>query len=176
MFGSFQTSKYQCDTSSMPYRSTRCRAKLLIRSPHRAQSFGGAGQYETYSGTIQGEVDPSDRRNAIIQDLQLAPRNARGMVEYTATFFLTKPIDMSKSSGVLFQEVPNRGGRIDIGGRATGDVGLSSGWPDREALGFALAAGAAAVSTSGTARVSRDEVESRFQAWQRETCAAGPPR
>ena len=34
--------------------------------------------------------------------------NARGMVQYTATFFLTKPIDMSKSSGMLFQEVPNR--------------------------------------------------------------------
>ena len=42
MFGSFQTSKYQCDTSSMPYRSTRCWAKFAMRSPHLAQSFGGA--------------------------------------------------------------------------------------------------------------------------------------
>ena len=99
-----------------------------VSPAYNGQSFGSAGQYETISGTIQGEVDPYDRRNAIIQDIQLAPRNARGKVEYTATFFLTKPIDMSKSSGMLFQEVPNRGGRIDIGGRATGDVGLSSGW------------------------------------------------
>ena len=106
--------------------------KLTITSKvspaYNGQSFGAAGQYETLAGTIQGEVDPNDRRNAIIQDLSLAPRNARGMVEYTATFFLTKPIDMSKSSGILFQQVPNRGGRIDIGGRETGDVGLSSGW------------------------------------------------
>ena len=32
------------------------------------------------------EVDPADRRNAIIQDLKLAPKNARGRVEYIATF------------------------------------------------------------------------------------------
>jgi len=114
--------------SSAHARVTKVTVTSHVSPAYGGQSFGDAGQYETFSGTLQGEVDPNDRRNAIIQDLQLAPRNARGMVEYTATFFLTKPIDMTKSSGVLFQEVPNRGGRIDIGGRATGDVGLSSGW------------------------------------------------
>jgi hypothetical protein len=109
-------------------RVTKLTITNKVSPAYSGQSFGDAGPYETLSGTIAGEVDPNDRRNAIIQDIRLAPRNSRGMVEYTATFFLTKPIDMSKSSGVMYQQVPNRGGRIDIGGRAAGDVGLSSGW------------------------------------------------
>ncbi len=109
-------------------RITKITVTSKVSPAYNGQSFSGAGQYETYTGTLSGEVDPNDRRNVIIQDIQLAPRNARGMVEYTTTFFLTKPVDMSKSSNIMFQQVPNRGGRIDIGGRAAGDVGLSVGW------------------------------------------------
>jgi hypothetical protein len=60
----------------------------------------------------------------------LAPKNANGNVEYMSTFFVVKPIDMSKSSRLLWHDVPNRGGRITINtfDRNTGDVGLSSGW------------------------------------------------
>ena len=69
-------------------------------------------------------------RNEIITDIGLAPRNANGNVEYMATFFLVKPTDMSRSSGLLWQYVPNRGGRITLSPerRLDGDVGLSSGW------------------------------------------------
>src|SRR5689334_1981795 len=69
---------------------------------YAAKSFGKAGPYELLTGRFFGELDPKDPRNAIINDIQLAPRNARGMVEYSATFALSKPIDMSKSSGVLY--------------------------------------------------------------------------
>ena len=61
-----------------------------------------------------GELDPNDRRNAVIQDIQLAPRNARGMVEYTATFQIVKPVDMSKASHLMWHDVPNRAGRLTI--------------------------------------------------------------
>ena len=66
----------------------------------------------------------------MIQDIKLAPRNAKGMVEYTATFQLVKPIDMTKSSHLMWHDVPNRAGRLTIvpAERATGDIGLSSGW------------------------------------------------
>jgi len=52
------------------------------------------------------------------------------MVEYTATFQLVKPIDMSKASRLMWHDVPNRSGRLTIGPaeRTTGDIGLSSGW------------------------------------------------
>jgi hypothetical protein len=94
------------------------------------QSFGAAGQYETIAGRAYGELDPKDPHNAIIQDIQLAPKNANGKVEYVASFFLVKPIDMSKASGLLWHDVPNRGRRVVIppAERSMGDVGLSSGW------------------------------------------------
>ncbi len=94
------------------------------------QTFGAAGQYETVAGRAFGELDPKDPRNAVIQDIQLAPKNANGKVEYVASFFLVKPIDMSKASGLMWHDVPNRGRRVVIPAaeRDAGDVGLSSGW------------------------------------------------
>jgi alpha/beta hydrolase family protein len=94
------------------------------------KSFGTAGQYETLAGRAFGELDPGDPHNRIITDIQLAPRNKNGKVEYVASFFLVKPVDMSKSSHLMWHEVPNRGGRLTIpeAERLLGDVGLSSGW------------------------------------------------
>src|SRR6516164_3483993 len=60
------------------------------------QLFGKAGTYEILSGHFYGEIDPKDPHNSIINDIQFAPRNERGMVEYSATFTLAKPIEMSK--------------------------------------------------------------------------------
>jgi hypothetical protein len=93
-------------------------------------TFGSAGRYETLAGRAFGELDPNDAHNAIITDIKLAPRNAAGKVEYVTSFFLVKPIDMSKSSHLMWQDVPNRGGRITISPahRNDGDIGLSSGW------------------------------------------------
>jgi Alpha/beta hydrolase domain len=98
--------------------------------PFDGASFGTAGQYETLAGRAFGELDPNDPKNAVIQDIKLAPRNTKGMVEYTATFQLVKPVDMTKSSLLMWHDVPNRAGRLTIvpAERATGDIGLSSGW------------------------------------------------
>jgi hypothetical protein len=92
--------------------------------------FGAAGQYEVIAGRAYGELDPNDERNAIITDIQLAPRNARGMVQYETTFQITKPVDMTKASGLMWHDVPNRGRRLTIipAERAFGDIGISSGW------------------------------------------------
>jgi len=73
------------------------------------QPVGRAGPYEILRGRIHGTVDPADPHNTIIQDLQLAPRDARGLVEYVATFALARPIDLSKTSGTLIYQVVNRG-------------------------------------------------------------------
>src|SRR5262249_61522513 len=79
---------------------------------YEGKSFGGVGQYEILSGKAYGELDPKDPHNTIITDLQFAPRNSRGMVEYAATFTLVKPVDLAKANGVLLYAVPNRGNRI----------------------------------------------------------------
>lgn len=76
------------------------------------KSFGSAGAYERLIGRAFGELDPKDPRNALITDIQFAPRNARGMVEYAATFMLVKPMDVRRANGVLLYAVANRGNRI----------------------------------------------------------------
>jgi len=86
--------------------------KIVIdsRAPaFNGQAFGAVGSYEMLRGRAFGEVDPADRRNAIIQDIALAPKNARGNVEYIATFTLLKPTDPTKGNGVVFYDLPNRG-------------------------------------------------------------------
>ena len=100
--------------------------EILSREPGRTAP-GAAGPYEIIRGRIHGEVDPDDAHNAIIQDLALAPRNARGRVEYVATFALARPVDLSRGSGVLMYSVVNRGnGSVDTD--PDGHVWLVSGW------------------------------------------------
>jgi len=99
-------------------------------TPPVCPSFGAAGQYETLTGRAFGELDPNDPQNALITDIALAPRNSNNKVDYIATFFIVKPVDMTKASGLMWHDVPNRGGRITITTdlRSQGDVGLSSAW------------------------------------------------
>jgi hypothetical protein len=73
-------------------------------------SFGDVGQYEKLRGTAWGELDPNDPRNKVITDIQLAPRNAAGMVEYSMDVFILKPIDLSKGNQRAFLDFNNRGG------------------------------------------------------------------
>src|SRR5688572_13569319 len=54
-------------------------------------SFGSVGPYERLDGTAYFEVDPKDPLNAVIVNLDKAPKNARGMVEFSAPFFILKP-------------------------------------------------------------------------------------
>ncbi len=73
------------------------------------QSFGKVGAYEVIRGTAMGELDPADRRNAVITDIQFAPRNANGKVEYKTSFSILKPVDMTKANGFMVYDVTNRG-------------------------------------------------------------------
>src|SRR5271154_6822585 len=58
-------------------------------------SWPGVGQYEKIAGKAFGELDPNDPKNAVIVDLQSAPRNASGKVEYSFDFYILKPTDLS---------------------------------------------------------------------------------
>src|SRR3984957_17373731 len=59
-------------------------------------SWPGVGQYEKIVGKAYGEIDPQDPKNAVIVDLQLAPRNAKGLVEYSFDFYILKPMALAK--------------------------------------------------------------------------------
>jgi len=55
--------------------------------------FGAAGPYEKLSGKVDFALDPALPQNRGIIDLNLAPKNAQGLVEFSADFYLLKPLD-----------------------------------------------------------------------------------
>jgi hypothetical protein len=108
-------------------RVTRIVVEKRESPAYNGKVFGKAGQYELLTGHFTGELDPKDPHNAIITDINLAQRNAHGLVEYTGTFAIAKPIDMSKASGVLLYSVANRG-RGNPEPTNDGHVSVVSGW------------------------------------------------
>src|SRR5688572_16389697 len=72
-------------------------------------TFGEAGAYERVKGVFRGELDPQDARNRVIVNLDKAPRNAAGKVEYEADFFMLRPADPQKRNAKLIYDVTNRG-------------------------------------------------------------------
>jgi hypothetical protein len=106
------------------------------------KTFGHVGTFDKLVGTAYGEVDPSHPLNRIIQDIELAPRNARGMVEYSTDLYIIKPTEMRKGNRLLFYNVNNRGNKGGLGSFNIGVVGgneptdLGDGFLQR--LGYTL--------------------------------------
>jgi hypothetical protein len=84
-----------------------------------------AGGYELLEGHFSGALDPADPRNAIINDIKLAPKNAADRVEYNATFAIARPT--GATSGVLVYDVSNRG-RGAAAAIGDGHINVLSGW------------------------------------------------
>ncbi len=76
--------------------------------------FGDIGEFVQLDGIVHFAVDPSDPSNAQITDLELAPRNGEGLVEFSADFRIVKPVDQQKGSHKLFFDVVNRGKPLSL--------------------------------------------------------------
>lgn len=74
----------------------------------QGQSFN-ARQYESVAGTVWYEIDPMSAEARDITDIRLAPRNARGHVEYHGPFLIIRPKVETAANGTAVFEVPNRG-------------------------------------------------------------------
>jgi hypothetical protein len=85
--------------------------------------------YEEVAGRAFGELDPSLKQNAIIHDIKLG-LDKDDKARYVASFLIRKPKDMSKASGLMWHEVPNRGNVYATAPEefAFGDVMLASAW------------------------------------------------
>src|SRR5262249_2639129 len=86
-------------------------------------SFGAVGTYDKLVGRAFGEVDPRDPDNAIIQDIELAPRNARGKVEDAMDVYILKPHDLAKGNGTILWDAVNRGNKVALNLFNSGVVG-----------------------------------------------------
>src|SRR5215211_670495 len=76
-------------------RITRVEITRVESPTFEGTSFGTVGQYEKLVGRAYGEVDPSDPKDAIIADINLVPRNAAGMVEYSTDLVILRPVEQS---------------------------------------------------------------------------------
>ena len=65
--------------------------------------------YERIAGKVYFVVDPKLPANRSIADIDLAPRNAAGLVEFSADLVVLRPKDAAKSNGTAFLEIANRG-------------------------------------------------------------------
>jgi hypothetical protein len=140
--------------------------KLVVE--HRQPFQNAAQPYEKLTGRFFGELDPRKAANAVITDIELAPRNARGMVEYSATFTMLKPADGGRATGVLVYQVPNRGrAQIEGGGyfadfRASGHVLVASGWQADIAPGAGIETMVTQVARNHDGSSITGEVMARF--------------
>ena len=91
-------------------RVTRIEITQVESPTFEGRHFGTVGPYEKLRGRAHGEVDPDDPRNAVITDIELAPRNARGMVEYSMDIYILRPV--AAGSGKLLLEINNRGNKL----------------------------------------------------------------
>jgi hypothetical protein len=73
------------------------------------KEFGTAGTYLRMAGTAYGELDPRHPLNSVIVNLDKAPRNAGGLVEYEADFYIMQPADVARGNRKILYEVVNRG-------------------------------------------------------------------
>ncbi len=137
----------QESASPAPEGSRVTRLDITSRGPaFGGRSFGAVGPYEILLGTATAVADPGAPLDAGIVDLENAPRNADGLVEYTFAVDILKPVDITRGNGVLVYEINNRGRNIVFGyfheaglGYAAGNAGnaflmnqgytyVSSGW------------------------------------------------
>jgi len=95
--------------SAADARITKIRIVTKESPAFGGYAFKDVGQYEKLVGKAYGELDPNDPKNSLIVDIKLAPRNARGKVEYAFDFYILKPIDLAKGSHKVMYEPPNRG-------------------------------------------------------------------
>jgi hypothetical protein len=146
-------------------RITRIAIDRVESPAFEGRSFGSAGQYEKLVGRAIGEVDPEHPLNRGVVNLDRAPRNARGMVEYEVDVYILKPVDMTKGNGTLLHDVLNRGNKrlfavFHVGGNIGNEPKTAADAGD----GFLLGLGYTLVMSGwqGDVPKSRDRLTTRF--------------
>jgi hypothetical protein len=86
-----QTREYDVDN--------KLRLEIERREPFAGGvEFDGTGPYERLFGKAHFAIDPEEADLPYICDLELAPRNTDGLVEFSCVVDIVKPVDLSKGS------------------------------------------------------------------------------
>src|SRR5438067_289079 len=104
-------------TLGLAVQSTEARVARLVVEQRTSfvggAEWGKAGPYEMLRGTAYLEADPHNAHDAVIVDLDNAPRNAKGLVEFSTQFMILKPVEMQRSNRKIFYAVNNRGNNLE---------------------------------------------------------------
>jgi Alpha/beta hydrolase domain len=90
------------------------RAEVTRVEVARRSDLGASG-YEKIVGTIHFAVDPKDPRNRGVVDLDKAPVNAAGRVEFSSDLYILRP-KAPRGNGAALVDVLNRGNKVVLNG------------------------------------------------------------
>ncbi len=100
---------------SPPARAELRDLQVLKREPFAGGvAFGDVGAYEKITGIARFAIDPKHARNGLIVDLDKAPRNGDGKVEFASDVVILLPKDPGKGNGAVFYDVNNRGNKLAL--------------------------------------------------------------
>lgn len=100
----------------------------------------GKIRYERITARAHFAIDPKAPANRIITDIDYAPTNEKGLVEFSADLVVLKPTDPAEGNGTILFEVSNRGnigsmrmfdfasGPLEAGDRFVLDRGFTMVW------------------------------------------------
>ena len=94
-------------------KPTQIHLQINTRDPFADDiEFGKVGPYERIVGKVHFAVDPDSPAYSSVVDIQYAPLNPNGLVEFSTDFFILKPIDMSRGNHRIVYDVNNRGNKL----------------------------------------------------------------
>ena len=83
-------------------------------TPPGTSPAGEVGPYEELKGRLYFTIDPTHSANRRITDVELAPCNSAGRVEWSADVSILLPLDRAKCSGRVMLDVVNRGNTVAV--------------------------------------------------------------
>jgi len=90
--------------------SNKIELRIAKREPFAGgHEFGASGAYERLTGRAHFAVDPAHPAQAGIVDLDKAPTNADGLVEFISDVIILKPADPARGNKRVFFDYGNRG-------------------------------------------------------------------
>ena len=88
---------------------------LTLRRPlAEGRAFGVVGPYEELKGRLRFSIDPTHAANARITDVERAPRNRDGRVEFATDVSILLPVDPARGNGRVILDVVNRGNTVTV--------------------------------------------------------------
>jgi hypothetical protein len=125
-----------------------------------ARPYGDVGPYDQLLGTAEVALDPANPANAAIVDLDLAPREADGLVHACADVRILQPAYPARGNRRLLLDVVNRGNPVAIRNTDFGPKGV----PETDGEGWLLAQGYTVVSCGWQHNVPRGTARLGLQA------------